>query len=309
MMNTLLTSLMNRISALEDMISGAKGSLVVKLLKNANEVLIDNGGVVNITVRCEDYADLVGGTPRTYYNNVYSADDYYLQFENISTGSQLGLLSYRKYVPTVAGDNRFYNPTYAKGSLSAYVDSEDKLNQQKDNQYIWISDTSSNKQIYNSGATNTSAGRGKILYSNNWNLGVYSANTFSIFDQVDWTDVTWSSDTDYQTSFPVTVHPYIENISNLTYIETNGVKLINPSTKFTIPIKIFFKLSGGTSNTVTFSSNTSTSPYVTRKLRIFLEPENLARAFEFEIIFKIYRNRTYNTRTNNNNVISNSDMS
>ena len=76
-----------------------------------------------------------------------------------------------------------------------------------------------------------------------------------------------------------------------------------------MPIKIFFMLSGGTNQTITFPSNVSTSPYVTRKLRIFVEPESLSRPFEFEIIFKIYRNRTYNMRTiNRSNTISSSDF-
>ena len=86
--------------------------------------------------------------------------------------------------------------------------------------------------------------------------------------------------------------------------------MINPNTKFTLPIKIFFKLTSGSTDTVTFQSNTSTSPSVTRKVRIFLEPENLSRPFEFEIIFKIYRNRTYNKRvTTKPGIISSSDNS
>ena len=36
---------------------------------------------------------------------------------------------------------------------------------------------------------------------------------------------------------------------------------------------------------------------VTRKLRIFLEPEFASGAFEFEIVFKLYRNRTFTVRT------------
>ena len=306
MLNVLLNNLMNKISTLEDMISGAKGNLTVKLFNNANEVLIANGASVEVPITCENYAILFGGTSRTYYNNIYSINDFYLQFENTSTGSQLGLLSYRKYIPTVANDNRFYNPTYAKGSLATYIDSEDKLHIQQDNQFVWISDTSGNQQIYNSGLT-FPTGLNKILYSKNWNVGFSGSytNDVNIFDSIDWTGVTWAADTEYQTDFPVTIHPYIENINNLRYTETGGVKLINANTKFTIPIKIFFKLSSGAANNVIFPSNTSTSPTIIRKMRIFLEPENLSRAFEFEVVFKIYRNRTYNTRTNTDLITSN----
>lgn len=306
MLDVLLKSLNDKITALEEVVLRAKGELVVKLFRSATEVLIDNGAAVNVTVICEEYADL-SGTTRTYYNNIYSADDYYLQFENISAGNQLGLLSYRTYIPTTTGDNRFYNPTYNNGSLACYVNSEDKLKGQQDNQFVWIEDTSGTDQIYKYGTTPTT--RGNVLYSNKWNLGLQSSgDTIEIFNP---TYVNWSasiSGTNYQTEFPVTVHPYIENINNYTYTDKGGVKLVNPNTKFTLPIKIFFKLISGSTDTVTFASNLSTSPSVTRKLRVFLEPENLSRPFEFEIIFKIYRNRTYNKRTiNRSNIISSSD--
>ena len=311
MMNSLLQSLMDRISALEEIVLRAKGEIVIKLFRNATEVIISNGASINVSVTCEEYATLYGGTSRTYYNNIYSASDYYLQFENVSDGSKAGLLSYRKYVPTTFGDNRFYNTTYSNGSLAAYVDSEDYLYAQQDNQFIWISDTSGTQQIYNSGST-FPGGLGQVLYSKSWNVGLsgyttpdingsYTPTPVNVFSDIDWTGITWLPDSQYQVDFPVTVHPYIENIKNYTYTETGGVNLIDAGTKFTLPIKIFFKLSGSSADTIIFPSNTSTSPFVTRKLRIFLEPENLSRPFEFEIIFKIYRNRTYNTRTINRN--------
>jgi hypothetical protein len=300
MLSDYLKSLTDRIKTLEEVILRAKGELIVKLFKNSTETKIDNGAFVNVTLNCEDYATLYGGTSRKYYNSIYSVDDYYLQFENISLGSQLGLLSYRNYVPTLDGDNRFYNPTYAKGSLACYVDSEDYLNVQQDNQFLWIQDTSGTKQIYNSGNTVPfdSSSLGKVLYSKTWNVGM-TGNTsgeyssINVFDDVDWNSITWSADSDYQIDFPVTVHPYIDDITNYVYSEKSGVKLIEPDSKFTLPIKIFFKLSGGTSESVTYPSTLSSSPYVTRRLRIFVEPENLSRAFEFELIFKIFRNRTY----------------
>jgi alpha-glucosidase (family GH31 glycosyl hydrolase) len=309
LLNAYLKTLTDRISSLEEIVSRAKGELIVKLLRNASEIKIDNGGTANVNVICEDYTYLFGGTTRTYYNFVYAADDYYLQFENISVSSQLGLLSYRKYVPNSYGDNRFYNLNYSNGSLACYVNAEDYLYAQQDNQFIWISDTSGSQAIYNSGVTFPS-GLGKVLYSKLWNVGLsgrtspdiygsYTTIPVNIFSDLDWTGVTWVSDNDYQTDFPVTVHPYIENIQNYIYAEKDGVKLINGSTKFVLPIKIFFKLVAGNDNTVAFASNTSTSPYVTRKLRIFIEPESSSRAFEFEVVFKIFRNRTYNMRSSN----------
>lgn len=314
MLNDYLKLLTNKITALEEIVNRAKGELNVKLFKSSVDVTIENGASITQNIVCEDYADLSGTTTRTYYNNIYSTNDFYLQFENVSQSAQLGLLSYRKYVPTVYGDNRFYNLDYSNGALATYIDSQDNLHTQKDNQFIWISDVSGTKPIYNSGTTNNSAGLGKVLYSTNWNVGL-SGNTISgnttpdsitgeysttknIFTDVDWTGVTWSVDNDYQTDFPVTIHPYIDNISNYIYSDKGGVKLINSSNKFILPIKILFKLSGGTSNVVSFPSNLATSPYVIRKVRIFIETENLSRPFEFEIIFKIFRNSTAATRSN-----------
>jgi len=307
MLSDYLKLLTDRISALEEVVLRAKGELVVKLFRNSTEVLVDNGASVNINIRCEDYADLSGTTTRTYYNSIYSADDYYIQFENISQGSQLGLLSYRKYVPTTNGDNRFYNPDITKGSLACYVDSNDNLYAQQDNQYIWISDSSGSQAIYNSGSTYPN-GLGNILYSNNWNIGLsgktkpdangsYTVNPINVFNDISWNGFSGVTTPDFQTDFPVTIHPYIDNIKNFIYSDKGGVKLINSNTKFVLPIKIFFKLSGGTNSTVTFPSNLSTSPSVTRKVRIFIEPENLSRPFEFEIAFKVYRNKTYSSRT------------
>ena len=287
---------MDRIAALEEVVLRAKGELVVKLFRNASDTIIENGSAINVNITCEEYSELVDGTNRTYYNNIYSADDYYLQFENISAGSQLGLLSYRPYIPNINGDNRFFNPTYAKGSLACYVDSEDILQQQQDNQFIWISDTSGTEQIYNSGATYTPVDLGKVLYSNRWNIGSASGLTRNVFSDIDWESVP-ATTPDYQSDFPVTIHPYIENIKNYTYTEKSGVNLIEPASKFILPIKIFFKLTGDTNAQVVLPSNMSTSPSVTKKLRVFLEPENLSRPFEFEIIFKVFRNRTYNVRT------------
>ena len=63
-------------------------------------------------------------------------------------------------------------------------------------------------------------------------------------------------------------------------------------------------MTSGSGDTMVLPSITSTTPSVTRKLRIFLEPENLSRPFEFEIVFTIFRNRTYNKRSlNSTNLI------
>lgn len=298
MLNDYLKALTDKISALEEIVTRAKGELSVKLYRSSTNVTIENGASISQDIICEEYAELSGTTTRTYYNNIYSADDFYLQFENISQSAQLGLLSYRKYIPNNPGENRFYNTEYSNNSLATYIDSEDKLHTQKDNQFVWISDVSGTQAIYSTGNTYDSNGLGQVLYSKDCNIGLkLSATTngeysipLDIFNDINWTGGTSDND------FPVTVHPYITDISNYIYSDKGGVKLINASNKFTLPIKFLFKLSGGTSDSVTFPSNLSTSKYVTRKLKIFIETENLSRPFEFEIAFKIYQNKTVSTR-------------
>jgi len=307
MLSDYLTSLTNRILALEQIVSNAKGELSISLYQNTNSVIIQNGASITQKIVCEKYAELSGTTTRTYYNSTYSTNDYYLEFDNLSQSSQLGLLSYRKYVPTISGDNRFYNPIYSNGSLATYVDSNDNLQTQVDNQFVWISDTSGNNAIYNSGVTYDANGLGQVLYSKNWNIGLTgttvpnSGGTYStpinIFNDINWTGGTWIADNNYETDFPVTIHPYIDNINDYVYADKSGVELINANSKFILPIKIFFKLSGGTNDSITFPTNLSTSPYVIRKLRIFIESESLTRPFEFEIIFKIFRNNTSSNRS------------
>jgi hypothetical protein len=84
------------------------------------------------------------------------------------------------------------------------------------------------------------------------------------------------------------------------YTDGSGEKIIEPQQSFIVPIKIFFQLCKDfVDETTTFSidSNESNSISKIKKLRFFIEPTNLSRAFEFEIVFRIYRNRTYNVRT------------
>lgn len=301
MLSDYLKYLTDKISSLEEAIAKAKGELVVKLFKNSSETVIENGAVVNINVKCEDYAEAYGTEYRTYYNSIYVIEDYYLQFENVSKSSQTGLLSYRKYIPDINNSNSFYNNTQNDNSLASYVDSDNNLKVQKNNQFIWISDTSGGKPIYQYPSSGSATDLKKVLYSKYRNVGLStSGNSINVVSDIVWSGATWSSDNDYQVDFPVTVHPYIENINNFIYSDKGGVKLMNPSSKIILPIRIFFKLSNDGANKVSFPSNLNTSPYVTRKLRLFLETDDNSKwPFEFEIVFKINRNKTTVTRTLN----------
>lgn len=296
-----LKNLTDRIQRLEEQISRAKGELVVKLFRNTTEKIISNGAIVNISVTCEDYATpYSGSTPRTYYNYTGVIKDFYLEFKNIAKSNQLGLVSNKIYAQ--GSNNKFRNTTYSHGALATYVDSEDLLHVQKDYQYIWFCDTSGVENLYHSGNTvgnyyNLTVDNRNILESN-WNIGLSGlsvpdtaggeyAEPINIFN-----DIFWSGSTNLLCS----VHPYIESIDDFIYADTSGEKGIDPDTAFKIPINIYYQMSGGTGGTFTIPSNTSNTIAVQKKLRVFLEPVNLGRPFEFELVFKIYRNRTYNIR-------------
>jgi hypothetical protein len=156
--------------------------------------------------------------------------------------------------------------------------------------------------------------RSRVLLSKNWNIGLTGlthvidnikyeyATPINVFSDIQWTGLTAAgyTNSDMQpmdTAFPVTVHPYIDDISKYIYKELDGVKLIDPSTVNTMPLKILFRLDDKGIPNITFPSSITTTPFIYRKVRIFLELENSSRAFEFEITFKLSRNRTYTVRT------------
>jgi hypothetical protein len=321
-LHNFLKILTDRIESLEEQISYSKGELVVKLFDNNRETTIANGASVNVSVVAENYAELITGATRTYYNRIYSIEDYYVEFKNVAKSSQLGLLSYRTYQPDT-GTNNFFNFAKSHGALATYVDSYDMMNAQVDNQFIYIEDTSGGYNIYHSGNTageldygNVTSDGGGVLESN-WNLGISGytddggltlkkseagiyADPVNVFGSNDTGSIVgpvyWSGTTDLL----CTVHPYFENIIDFVYTDGSGEKIIDPQQSFIVPIKIFFQLCKDfVDETTTFEilSNESNSISKNKKLRFFIEPANLSRAFEFEIVFRIYRNRTYNVRT------------
>jgi hypothetical protein len=198
------------------------------------------------------------------------------------------------------------------------------MNAQIDNQFVYIEDTSGGVGIYNSGKTVagvqdyfdvTDDGGGVLESSYNLGLSGYTSdggltidsrdgiyadpvNIFGFSDTGNWEGpVQWSGHT--TNSLLCTVHPYFENVQDFVYSEKNGEKIIEPQETFIVPIKIFFQLIGdmvGDVDTLSFNSTISTSISRIKKIRFFVEPANLSRAIEFEIIFRIYRNRTYNRR-------------
>ncbi len=309
-----LTQLTNRILSLEEQISKSKGELVVKLFNNDRETIIANGASVNVSVTAEDFAEKTTGSTRSYYNRIYAIENYYLQFENVAQSSELGLLSWRTYNPE-SGINNFYNPTKSHGALATYVDSDNQLHTQIDNQFIYIQDTSSGANIYHSGNTDGVSPQswgdvtieGYSVLESNYNIGISGftdgkqndgryADPVYLLSNKSNGPLYWSG----QTDLLCTAHPYIENIADLVYSEKSGEKIVNAQEKIIIPIKIYFQLSRyfiEDVEDVTISSLETSSISRIKKLRFFIEPVSMNRSFEFEVIFRIYRQRTYNIKT------------
>jgi len=105
--------------------------------------------------------------------------------------------------------------------------------------------------------------------------------------------ISWEDDTQDSKHFLGTVHPFFDNIDNYVYSEKSGVRLVDAEDNFTIPLRIFFTMSTGTTeSSIHINSLITSTRTLTKRLRIFLEPENENRPFEAEVVFKLKRNRT-----------------
>lgn len=173
-----LLSLVNRITALEEVIKKSKGELEVSILNKGSKTKIFNGNNISFIINLEDYMQKTkigllnspkdAPNPRTYKNDIYVITDYVLQIKNTATDSPLGLMSYRMYGATNGGTPSPFAYTQTassatpqavwvnkanviltsiNNSLGAGTDSQaPRLQTQVNNQWIWLQtrDTSGN---------------------------------------------------------------------------------------------------------------------------------------------------------------------
>jgi hypothetical protein len=285
-----LAILTNKINSLEELVKRSKGELQVLLFRNTDEIAISNGATINQVVECEDYGTKSGTTGRIYKNDIYLISSYYIRIDNIANENSLGLLSDRTFsILSSTNGNSFYQTDHAVG----IVDKNNIFYKQQSNQFIWFSDTDTGIRIYNN--TNSLVGAFMLplvppaLSDPSHNVGLkasptgYTNGTWDIIDGINW------AHSSYTGFFLSTVHPLVTNISDLQETGQEKTKYLAPSESITIPINIYFKFQGTGTTTGDFSNPTVTNDLLThtKKLRVFIEPTNSNRPFEFTIMFKL----------------------
>lgn len=282
-----LTSLTNRIKALEEQISKVKGELKIYLYKN--DVLIKevlNNTTTNIKIECEDYLTPITGKTRTYVNDMYMVDDYSIVLSNIAQSGALGLLSSRSYTGGTVYLTDIYDQTLI-------VDYNDDLYTQQNNQFIWFCDKDNQTNIYSGLTTNSLSQSPAILNTQNYNFGAYylstqftGSQTYSPYTNIN--NLNWKL---AGTNLLATVHPYIPDISNIIETGQEKVKNINPQTNFTVGTKIYFKPDGSKDNSEPFAVSASTPKSKVRKIKMYLETDGLT--YQFTIAFTLSNFRLY----------------
>ncbi|MCK9416734.1 hypothetical protein M0Q97_08775 [Candidatus Dojkabacteria bacterium] len=280
-----LKSMNDRIKVLEESIKRAKGELKVTLFKGTQEISINNSSTINIVINAEDYMTKIVSpisNTKVFQNNVYFIGDYYIQFENVATENDLGLLTFQSIIPTPAENapSYIYNG-FLYGQYSyQYIN---LLNQSN------IEGTNTDLYGYDANIVN-------ILKENYKNIGYSNTDqsSSSLVTDINWTDTTL---TEAGNVFGATIHPNIES-TNITNIlvdnNNNNLHIIEPQSNQIIPLEIYFKPNMKTLNTTSVTYNTSSSIEIRKKaIKFKLQEESSARTFEFTLVFKFIPYRQF----------------
>jgi hypothetical protein len=301
-----LTYLTNKINELEGIVKSAKGELRVMLywkdINGSNKSIeIKNNDIKTINIQCEDYGTLYTDNQQTYnrryINSIYNINSYYIMIENLSPSNSLGLLSSRLYNSTDSSNTFYKYP----GNKATVLDQEKMIHFQQDNQFIWFSDNSSNNMIY-SGTPMITDNQIDVLRDVIYNYSsIVDLSGNYIIDIAN----QWKAS--HKNGFASTVHPMVNQMSDLVDTGQAKTKYINNDNPFRINVDIYFKYD--ISGTTYYQVPTSPSPTIhTKKLKCFIETYSLSKPFEFELNFKLYQFRTYRVgTTTGTNIISGSD--
>jgi len=272
-----LMYLTDKIKKLEDIINKTKGDMVIILHTPDNDIIVENNKTYNLIVELEDYAEKYD-TTRTYWNSIGIIDNYYLEIKN-SSNNPLNLFSNRKYENTY--ENTFFK---FENNKTLIVDYNSDLYTQRDYQWIWFSDNSDGQPI-NSGASYSQTPF--VLKSNNYNLGYYGQTGNTFYGNII-TDVEWDGDISLQPELFTTIHPRIYNTMDIVEESTDKLKKIPSNTTENIYFNIYYKLDGNQPENSQYVVPVGTTPNsVIRTIKVFIEPNNLTRPFEFEVRFTL----------------------
>jgi hypothetical protein len=311
-----LKNLEDRVKSLEEKINRVKGELEVVILRNNQEFVISNGSETTFNVECEDYLESysASGVPtgRVYQNNIYVIKDFVIRVKNKATSSPLGLLSDKTYLQ----NSNVYNTAVPqcfwvndKDELLTY-DTTGSTKTQINNQFFWqvnydsVSDTSVTKLSENIGNSFTSVSNSltSVLSTNEFNIGYnetsilnFIGNNKSLLDPSKWVDSTVSVAS--TTKLLTTIHPIIQDLENITELNSEKVKSLNPLADTIIPLNIYFKMnsldvnqSGLNYQYINLNASTKTVKHI-KKVKFLLENESENKPFTFSIKFNINRNK------------------
>jgi hypothetical protein len=275
-----LTYLTDKITKLEQIISGTKGNLTVSLFKKSVFLKnINNNSNTTISIECEDYGTLISGTTRTYQNSLNVIDDYTVVLENTVQNGNLGFLSNRMYAS--GGTNSFFTSGNINNQI-LMVDWSNMLRVQSDNQFVWFADRDGNEWL-SSGVTHSQIGA--ILNDSTYNLGATGTTPIDISDDTIWNGIGYN--------LMAGVFPYLPDLSSLVENGQDKTKLLKPQSKFTIGLKAFFKFDGSVVTTGTFNPTIGppTNSIKTKRIKFWFETTE--GTYQFNLIFNMMRYRTF----------------
>ena len=303
-----LKLLNDKITALEESVKRAKGELKVTLFSGTNENELTLNSKTNITIFCDDYAVLASGntsnyTKRSYLNNIYLIQDYYLEFKNISTDNPLGVLTKTLVDLKMYTLNTIYLPTF--------LDSTTKLVKLDNGFFINLlpidldNPDTATQNLYDgddSGLSTVADVSKPVVVLSTPNKCFGGSVKTNILTATNWKDT--DDNTIAHNGLKIgsnkllsTIHPYIDNINNVQIINDDNLKIFNAQESFKLPLNIYFKLDGVKANTDTFDVDTTVAPLtLLKKLRFYVETENQSRPMIFEIDFKLIQYKQYSTQ-------------
>jgi hypothetical protein len=314
-----LKKLEDKIKSLEERISRSRGILKIAIFRNNEEFIVENGSETIFNIECEDYLTPFSGigvpTGRVYENSIYVIKDFIVRVSNITTVSNLGLLSNRNYLQNSIAFN-------ANAPQVFWVNDQDELlksdvtaqtRTQLNNQFTWlvnfdsITQTSISKLSENIGNEFIRRNNNSItnvLSSSQYNIGYNESSILnfvgsnnSLLDPSKWIDR--NAFINSSIKLLTSVHPVIKDLESLVENNTDKVKSLKPgdNNSINIPINIYFKMNALDTNQsglnyqyIDMNKSITTDKHV-KKVKFMLENESDNRPFEFTIRFNINRNK------------------
>ena len=133
-----------------------------------------------------------------------------------------------------------------------------------------------------------------VGYSENQSLAFVSSNN-SLLDNAKWIDTTISVGS--TTKFLTTIHPVINEITDIVETNQDKVKSVDGGGEIIIPLNIYFKMNaldntqtGVNYEYINLNKQTQTVKHI-KKLKFFLENEAENKPFVFTLTFNLNRNK------------------